>query len=782
MLGGHSGRGGRDSTTGLRKFSSFSRHTFNQLHAKQEVLSSVFAFAELSQLNVNVDGNSEMAFGQVVSGDYFSGLGVQAERGRTIAASDDEAANPVAVISYRYWERRFKSDPEVVGKVIKVNGATFTIVGITPEEFMGSLQVGQSPDISVPLSVAPLVQPEWFNQPWFWWLRIMGRLKPGVGMERARTSLQPIFEQSALEGWNVQPAERRSSPEARQPRDTPQLRVAPGSRGLNEDRQNLRAQLGIFLVLLGVVLSIACANVANLLLARSAARQQEIVMRLAIGASRARLMRQLLSESILLALCAGAMGAVFAYWAKNLLMAWAPWQGDQFSLDLTINLHVLMFAIALSLATGILFGVMPALRATRIDLAPAMKEGARSLSRRRSFVSKTLLVGQIALSVVLLITAGLFVRTVQNLQNVNIGFNRENLLTFRVAPGANNYQNAQMSDLYRELIERIEAVPGVQSATASNMTMLSGGSWIGGRAYVRGQDFDSGAREGTYRLAIAPNFFDTLEIPLRLGRHINAQDNARAPRVAIVNESFVRRFFQTANPIGSYIGLGPPASAGELQVIGVVADAKYDRLRNTPMIVYTPYVQDLAVQDLGGQMTFEVRTAGDPNAFIPSIREAVRQVDANLPMMAVKTQSDQVAENISSERLFAAVAGSFGVVALLLACVGLYGILSYRVTRRTNEIGIRMALGAERSNVVGIVMRETVTLAGAGVTIGVVPVLVVARVFKGAPDDVLFGLTPSDPLTIFTVIGLMLAVAALAGYLPARRASRIDPTVALRYE
>jgi predicted permease len=785
MMAGHSGYGGRDPVTSLNRFSSFSRHTFNRFQANGQVLSSIFAFAPLDQINVNVDGNSEMAFGQVVSGSYFAALGVQAELGRTIgAADDDDAANPVAVISHQYWEKRFQSDPAVIGKTIRVNGVIFTIVGTTPEEFTGSLQVGQSPEISIPLSVAPLTGDfsQRANQPGFWWLRIMGRLREGVNAEQARLSLQPIFAQSALDGWNAVPPERKVTPEAQLPRDTPLLRVTPASRGLNEDREDIGKALGIFLALLGIVLLIACANVANLLLARSAARQQEMAMRLAIGASRGRLIRQLLSESVLLALCAGVLGTLFAYWGTSAIAGWTLWEDR--SLDLRMNLNVLGFTVALSLLTGILFGVMPALRATRVDLAPSIKEGSRNFSGRRTSVSRTLLIGQVGLSVLLLITAGLFVRTLHKLQAVDVGFNRDNLLLFKVAPAANNYQNSQIADLYDRLLSRIQAVPGVQSATASNVTLLGGGSWSVDYLHIRGTEFDPAARQVIYRLGVAPNFFDTLEIPFQVGRQFTAQDNfSNAPQVAVINQRLARRFFEGRNPVGSRIGFGRPGMGPDLEIVGVVADAKYDRLRNDPLIVYSPYAQDI-----GGQMTFEVRTSGDPSALTPSIREAVRQADANLPMIGITTLEDQIEESVSFERLFATVAGSFGSLALLLAAVGLYGILSYSVTRRTNEIGIRMALGANRWNVVRIVMLETMTLAGAGVILGVLLVAAVAGLVEGLfppsvdlSQDILVG-TPMDPLTFAVVIGMMLAVAALAAYLPARRACRIEPTVALRYE
>jgi predicted permease len=785
MMGGHSGYGGRDPVTSLNKFSSFSRHTFNQLHANQQALASIFAFAPVNQLNVNIDGVSEMAFGQVVSGDYFAGLGVQAGLGRTIApADDDAAASPVAVISYQYWQRRFRADPSAVGKIIKVNSLAFTIAGITPKEFSGSLQVGQSPDISLPLSVAPLTGDagQRSNQPWFWWLRVMGRLQQGVNAEQARVSLQPIFAQSALDGWNALPPERKITPEAQQARDTPLLRVTSGSRGLNEERDDLGKVLGIFLALLGIVLLIACANVANLLLARSAARRQEIAMRIAIGASRGRLVRQLLSESVLLALCAGVLGIVFAYWGTSAIPGWTRWTDR--TIDLQINLNVLGFTFALSVATGILFGLMPAFRATRLDLTPSIKEGSRNFSGRRRLVSKTLLIGQVGLSVLLLMAAGLFVRTLHRLQNVNVGFNKDNLLLFKVGPGASNYPESQIARLYEDLLHRIEAVPGVQSATASTMTLLAGGSWMEDYLHVRGSEFEPADRQQIYRLGIAPNFFDTLEIPLQAGRQLTARDNSPdAPRVAVINQRLAKRFFEGRSPLGSHIGFGRPGTGPELEIVGVVADAKYDRLRNDPMIVYTPYAQNIRPQ-----MTFEVRTSGDPNAFIPPVREAVSQIDANLPMVGITTQDNQIKESVSFERLFAVVAGSFGSLALLLAAVGLYGILSYNVTRRTNEIGIRIALGAPRWSVVRIVMLETLTLAGAGVILGVLLLAVVSQLLGGVfppsvdlSRDVLMG-SPMDPLTLAAVIGMMLAVAALATYLPARRACRVDPTVALRYE
>ena len=768
-----------DPATGMRTSASFSYLTFERFRDNNDTLSDVFAFVSLHQLNVSVDGQPEIASGQFVSGGYYPGLGVRAMMGRAITTDDDKAgAPPVTVITHRYWQRRFGHDPEVVGKTLNVNNVPFTIIGVTPPEFMGASQVGFSPDLSIPFSTQPQVSPHdsSLNGPWFWWLQIMGRLNPGVTKEQAAASFESTFQQSAQEGWDAALVRfpKQAQAQGSAPRDVPKLRAASGSQGMTELRGAYSQPLKILMAIVGFVLLIACANVANLLLARAATRQKEIAVRLALGASRWRLVRQLLTESALLAMLGGAVGVVFAYWGKDTLLTLRPWGGGELGVDLRIDLRVLGFTIAVSLATGLLFGLAPALRATRVDLMPALKDNARSVTGgTRSILTKSLIIVQVSMSLVLLVGAGLFVRTLRNLQNVDIGFNRENLLLFNIEPGLNGYNKSQMAQLYRRLTERIEALPGVRSATVSLIPLLSGAAQTRG-IDVQGYTPQPGVDDDVKVNTVGEHFFETMEIPILLGRALRPRDDESAPKVAVINQMLAHKYFGDEIPLGRRFGFGGPETAGQIEIIGVARDAKYTGLRSeTEPTVYLSYLQGAP-----RFATFIVRTSGDASAAAPSIRDAVHEVDNNLPLFGVKTQSQQAGESLTQERLFATLSSFFSVLALLLACIGLYGVMSYGVARRTNEIGIRMALGASAPRVTGMVMRETMLVVVIGVVIGLGAALATTRLIA----SMLFGLAATDALTITFAVVLMICVAAVAGYLPARRASRVDPMVALRYE
>jgi len=767
---------GKDVATGLSTSTSFSYATFNQLRDHAETLSDVFAFAEIEQLNVNVDGQAEIAGGQFVSASYYAGLGVPAVAGRTLTGDDDQAtANPAAVISHRYWQRRFGLDSAVVGKTITVNSVPLTIVGVTPQGFEGTLQVGSSPDFSMAMSIEPLINPggSSLRDHGSWWVQIMGRLKPGATVAGTRASLEGIFQQSAVEENKLAQAQD-PAPDHEQP-DVPMLRVGSGSQGLNDMRRDYAQPLTILVAVVGLVLLIACANVANLLLARGATRQKEMAVRLALGAGRWRLIRQMLTESVLLAMLGGAFGVLFANWGKDLLLTLRPWGGGELDLDLKLDPRVLGFTAAVSLLTGILFGVAPALRATRVELTPALKESARSvIGGSRLGLNKALVIVQVALSLVLLAGAGLFVRTLRNLNNVDSGFNAENVLLFRVSPRLSGYKTNQVAQLYEQMHGRIEAVPGVLRATISRHPLLSGSAAID-HVYIESRPAP-GAKDYTYIQRVRSNFFETMEIPLVLGRGLSERDDERAQKVAVINQAMARKYFPNDDPIGKRFGFDSAQRSRDIEIVGVARDAKYTSLRDeTPPTVYFPYRQQASSM---GQMNFEVRTAGDPTALIPAIREAVSEVDKNVPLFDVKTQKQQAEQSLAQERLFATLSSFFGLLALVLVCIGLYGVMSYAVARRTNEIGIRMVLGATAPRVTRMVMRETMLLVVIGVVIGLGAALASTRLIEG----MLFGLAPADPVTISFATLLMITVAALAGYLPARRASKVDPMVALRYE
>ena len=752
------------------------------------MVSELFAFANV-QVNVNVDGQADVGRAQVVSGNYFSGLGVQPFLGRTIIDSDDQAAaSPVMVISHGYWQRRFSGDPAVLGKRINLNNVAFTIVGVTPPEFTGTGQVGSAPDLSVPLALEPQISAgrSRMTGAGQWWLRLMGRLKPGATAEQAHASLEVIFQQSVVEHRSArqsQPVSQGQRPlQPLEPKDYPRLAVDSGSQGEMDVRRSYARQLYLMLGVVGLVLLIACANVANLLLSRATSRRKEIAVRLAMGASRWRLIRQLVTESILLSAVGGMLGIIFAWWIKDVLLTVGSWGGEGMrALNPTLDLRVLGFTMALSLVTGILFGLVPALRATRIDLTPALKDTGRSSSGvSRSVMAKSLVITQVAISLLLLIGAGLFLRTLRNLQAVDVGFNSHNLLLFGVDPNLVGYKGDRLANLYKQMFERIEAVPGVRSVTFSRNALFSGGS-SGRDVYLpaaSSAELAGGqARSiGELRLhQVRENYLETMEIPLLSGRRLSSQDDSRAPRVAVINQTFARRFFPNENPIGKRFGFSPETAA-QIEIVGIARDAKYSSLREeiNPTI-YLPWLQELAGV---GSMSFEVRTAGDPSSSVAAIRQAVREVDGNLPLSGIRTQLEQADLSLTTERLFTRLLIFFGLIALLLAAIGLYGVMAYSVAQRTQEIGIRMALGAQRGDVLKLIVRQGMSLVVGGVGLGLVGAIALTRVITA----LLFGVTAKDPVTFASVATLLAVVALLACYIPARRATKVDPLVALRYE
>jgi predicted permease len=788
--GGYNGSTHTDPETGLKAGTSFPYQIFIRMREQESALSEIFAFAG-EGVNVNADGQAEVARAQIVSGNYYRGLGVRPLLGRTITDEDDHAsASPVAVISHRYWQRRFGGDPAVLGKQVSLNNVAFTVVGVTPPGFDGAMQVGSSPDITMPLALEPQINANRSRLAGAgqWWLRLMGRLKPGARAEQARASLEGVFQQAVVEhrtARQVQAQSQGGQPvPPLDPADYPRLGVASGSQGEMDMRRYYAPQLYLLLGVVGLVLLIACANVANLLLARAASRQKEIAVRLAVGASRWRLIRQLLTESVLLAALGGLVGMLFSLWIKDVLLTVSDWGGPWMSaLDPKIDLRVFGFTLALSFVTGILFGSAPAFRATRIDLTPSLKESGRSSSTiSRSVLSRSLVVTQVAMSLVLLIGAGLIIRTLHNLQNVDAGFNRRNLLLFDVDPNLLGYRGERLVNLYKQMFERIEAVPGVRSVTLTRNALLSGSS-SGRSVYLPGAaSARSGAQESplddVWIHQVRENYLEAMEIPLLSGRSLTAQDDSRAQRVAVVNQAFAELAFPGEDPIGKRIGFRPE-TPNTVEIVGVARDAKYASLREEIVpTLYLPWLQELSGV---GSVSFAVRTSSDPESLVPAIRQAAREVEVNLPLSGIRTQVEQAKESLRTERLFARLLGFFGLLALLLASVGLYGVMAYSVAQRTQEIGIRMALGASPGDVLRMVLRQGMTLTLAGVAIGLAGAYLLTK-YLISLTKMLYGVEAADSITFGLVAVLLTQVAMLACYVPARRATKVDPMVALRYE
>jgi predicted permease len=767
FLNSYDGNSSKD-TSGRDTATSFSYHTFEQLRDHNRMFSSVFAFTGLD-VNASFNGQAELVGGELVSGDYFAGLGVQPFIGQSLTSTHDRKPEPVMMISYGYWERRFGRDSTVLGKSIVVNGTPFTILGVTPREFFGVVP-GKSPDVFIPMSMQPYLAagPEAprFSDPKYWWVLLMGRLKPGVSDAQARADLDVVFQQNLKEG------QTSGAPS----RETPHIEISPASKGLDSLRLEFSKSLFLLMAVVGLVLLIACANIANLLLARTTAREKEIAVRLAIGAGRIRLVRQLLTESILLASFGGIVGLLLAFGGSRVFV---PLIMRSTNLNVRPDFRVLVFTAVVCIVTGVLFGLAPAFRATQVNPNLALKSSSSTFAGKgfRNRLARFLVVSQVSISLVLLIGAGLFVRTLVNLDSLDAGFNRLNILLFRIDPTMSGYKEIRLANFYEELVRRLEATPGVVSATLSRHALIGDG------ATTDNVSADDGALKACQDLSVhvhfvGARFFETLGTPVLLGRGIGAYDRENAPRVVVINESLARRCFGNDNPVGRQLTwpIGDSKTRRRVEIVGVAKNAKYASLQaEIPDTIYIPYVQYPLML---GAMVFEVRTAENPTGLVPAVHHALDGVDRNVPMVDVQTQVEQINGSLYQERLFSKLSTFFGLLALLLASIGLYGIMAYAVVRRTGEIGIRMALGAQRRQVMWLVLRETLSMLLISFVVGVPVALAATRFISG----MLFGLKPSDPGTICLAALLMAAVACVASYIPARRASRVDPIVALRYE
>lgn len=784
--GAHNGSIKRENGLTLR--SSFPYQTLQRMREVRGALTDVIAFGSLS-VNVDAAGQADVARGQAVSGNYFDVLGVPAFAGRAIQESDDNlSAPPVVMLSHRYWTNRLAADRAILGRQINLNGVAFTVIGVTPPGFEGTMQVGSSQDIYFPVVFESQVNQRMSRlKKNVWWLRLMGRLKPGATEEQARASLDNAFQQSALEQRAAYEKELIAEGDPPLPKleqkNYPHLGVFSGSQGEMGTRAFYRRPLYLLFGVVALVLLIACANVASLLLVRASARQKEIAVKLAMGASRRHLVQQLLTENVLLALLGGGIGLLFALWLKDGLLAVSGWSGSEMTgLNPRLDLRVLGFTVIVSLLTGLVFGLAPALRATALDLTPALKASGRSsTAATRSWLTRSLVVIQVSVSMLLLIGAGLLVRTLLNLQHVDTGFNQQNLLLFNVDPGLLGYKDDRLATFYQQMTARVEAVPGVTSVTFSEIPLLSFSSNISS-LFLPGAKQDTNGRfipTGNVYVHVArENFLAAMQTPLLAGRQLDAHDDGRAPKVAVINQTLAKQFFPNESPIGKRFGFDSKKQQ-EIEIVGLARDAKYTSQRDeAPPTVYISWLQDLPSVS---QATFEVRTASDPNLAVGAIRQAVREVDSKLPLTEIKTQIEQADETLAMERLFAKLFSLFGLLAQQLASVGLYGVLAWSVSQRTQEIGIRMALGANRGRMLTMVLRQGMTLTLIGVALGLVGAYVLTRYLESL-TSMLFGVNPRDPLTFGATAALLTIVALIACFIPARRATKVDPMVALRYE
>jgi len=806
-LSGHSDYGDCDDDVRARDC-SVSVPFYEALRSRTATFSGVAAFAGPRDVSFSGNGPANIARGEYVSGDYFSTVGAKTILGRPLGLADDApTASPAIVLDYGYWQRAFGADPSAVGRTVRLDNVDVAIVGVTEPGFT-SLTPGKSQDFFMPLSLAARVRGEWWGtgdrlaDPASFWVVLAGRLKPGVSIEQAQAEATTLFHAEVLHAAKPIFSEG----------DAPALRLLPAQEALNGETRQIAAMLELIMTAVGFVLLIACANVTGLILARSANRQKELAVRQALGAGRARIVRQLVTESLLLATCGGALGILVAVWGVHALTRLMSIGLDRpFPFVIAPDWRVLAFTSGVTFATGILCGLAPSFRSARADLTPSLREnassnsGGASQSGWRVRAGDALVVAQVALSIVVLVGAGLLVRTLHNLQTLDPGFDTQNVLLFGINPSLAGYKDRQTVELYRQLQERFEALPGVVSASYSETPLLSGG-WSANSVHLDGAPPKSNVNAATLRVGL--DFFRTMRIPVLAGRVftpadfdsaeatnavVNAAKEAAAPgspataakpqtepqpapEPVLVNQAFARKFFPNQNPVGRHMGnmqRDDPATGPQsgYLIVGIAGDTKYARLRRDIMpTMFLPLV--------GNSAYFELRTSGDPTALMQQVRAIVSQADNNLPLFDVRTQTQQIEQMLYQERLMSRLSSFFAVLALILACIGLYGLLSYEVARRTRELGIRMALGAQRRELMRLVVRRGLVLALAGAIIGIGTAIAVTRLMAA----LLYSVRPYDPATFGGVCILLVLVALAACSIPARRAMRINPMVALRDE
>lgn len=773
---------------------AISHPMFRDFRANNDVFTDMFCRFPYSG-SMSFDGRAERVDLELVSGTYFSILGLNPYLGRVLTPEDDRVpdGHPYVVLNYGYWMSRFSGDPSVLGKTLTLNNYPYTVVGVLQPGFDG-VELGRSPKLFVPIMMEKEllvgVTDDMLKERRNRWVNAFGRLKPGVSREKAKAALQP-FMHSMLEMEVKEKAFAHASSYDRQQFLKCYIEVLPGSQGRSYTRQTLSTPLWVLMATTGLVLLIACANLANLLLVRGSGRKKEIAIRLAMGATRLRIVFQLLVESLALSFLGAAAGLALAYWADKALMAtYLPSDSGGLKISTTPDLRILLFTLVVTVLTGVFFGLMPALQTTKPNVASTLKdEAAAVVGAGHGALRKSLVVAQVTLSLLLLIGAGLFTRSLGNLRNLGPGFPAQNLIGFEIDPSYNGYNVARQKVFYPELLDALSSIPGVQSAGLASQRILEDNEWDSSMTVEGFNPPTPDAHPEPYMNEISPNYFATLGVPILSGRDFRATDTGEIkhrpeeppdrgwePSTVMINESFAKKYFAGRNPVGLHIGFGSdPGTPADMEVIGVVKDIKYTNLRDEiPPQAYLPY---LASRYVGGMVIY-ARTVGDPSVLMSAIRSKVRDLDANLPIFAMRTEEVQINDSLSAERMIASLSAVFGFLATLLAVIGLYGVMAYTVAQRTREVGIRMALGAAQGSVIWMVMREVLILVVVGVILGVPASLALSKLVQSQ----LFGLTPHDPSTLALATMALAFVACAAGYIPAWRASRLDPVRALRYE
>jgi putative ABC transport system permease protein len=766
--------------------SELSYPAYAELRDNNEVFSGLFC---RFGYNVHVgDGSrTERVTAELVSGTYFPVLGVGAALGRTLAPDDDRTpgGHPVVVLSHAFWSSRFASDPSVLGRSLIVNGRSYSVVGVAQRGFDG-VELGRSAQVFLPLMMKAAITPGWnaLDERLNRWVRVFGRLRAGVSRESAAAALQP-YVRTILEADVADPEFRSAPHELRQRYLQNRIALGPGGWGRSRFRSELSGPLWVLMGTAAGVLLIACANVANLLLARGAGRQREMAMRLALGASRSRLVRQLIVESVLLAMAGGLCGVVLSAFGAPLVLRLFASPEAPLPVSTSPDLRILGFTLAVSTLTGVLFGLAPAFRSSRPELAPTLKDQSASVVGGHARLRKALVASQVAVSLLLLIAAGLFLRTLDNLLAENVGFDTQRLMSFGVEPALNGYDSRRTKEISKTLLERLRATPGVAAASLASTRLLEGNQWtsdftVEGYRHAADEDMEQNCN------TVSSGYFRSMGIPLLAGREFDERDERleelpedqgnRQFRVAVVNERFAKKYFAGRDPIGQRIGFGTnPGQATPIELVGVAADSKYTGVRDeTQRQVFFPFLESARPRGF----TVYVRTTQPPEPMLSDVRRIVRELDPNLPVAGARTLAQQVELSVRRERMVATMSVIFGGLATLLAVVGLYGVMAYSVARRTREIGIRMALGARVADIGWMVVREALSISAAGIVLALLSAFWLGRLVASQ----LYGVTVTDPLTVASAVGLLALVSLLAGLVPSRRAARVEPTAALRYE